>query len=166
MAADILIVDDEADIRELVSGILQDEGYTRTAARQRRGACGDRRAAAQSGVPRHLAAGQPARRAATARRHQAAASGTAGGDDFRSRQYRDRGRGHQARRLRLHRKAVQGGPAGAGGRPRTGNLAAQARGQGAQAARAAADLAGRPVVRRSTSCARPSRRWRRPTAAS
>jgi two-component system nitrogen regulation response regulator NtrX len=32
MAADILIVDDEADIRELVSGILQDEGYnTRTA---------------------------------------------------------------------------------------------------------------------------------------
>src|SRR5215203_6553107 len=32
MAHDILIVDDEADIRELVSGILQDEGYlTRTA---------------------------------------------------------------------------------------------------------------------------------------
>ena len=32
MAADILIVDDEADIRELVAGILQDEGYvTRTA---------------------------------------------------------------------------------------------------------------------------------------
>src|SRR5687767_12316331 len=32
MAPDILIVDDEHDIRELVSGILQDEGYlTRTA---------------------------------------------------------------------------------------------------------------------------------------
>ena len=32
MAQEILIVDDEADIRELVSGILQDEGYaTRTA---------------------------------------------------------------------------------------------------------------------------------------
>ena len=32
MAADILIVDDEADICELVAGILQDEGYaTRTA---------------------------------------------------------------------------------------------------------------------------------------
>src|SRR5882757_9517038 len=28
MASDILIVDDEADIRELVSGILEDEGYT------------------------------------------------------------------------------------------------------------------------------------------
>ncbi|MGZ5897691.1 MAG: nitrogen assimilation response regulator NtrX, partial [Xanthobacteraceae bacterium] len=33
MTSDILIVDDEADIRELVAGILQDEGYeTRTAA--------------------------------------------------------------------------------------------------------------------------------------
>jgi len=33
MASDILIVDDEADIRELVAGILQDEGYgTRAAA--------------------------------------------------------------------------------------------------------------------------------------
>ena len=27
MAADILIVDDEADIRELIAGVLQDEGY-------------------------------------------------------------------------------------------------------------------------------------------
>ncbi|MEE1569587.1 MAG: response regulator, partial [Alphaproteobacteria bacterium] len=27
MASDILIVDDEADIRELISGILGDEGY-------------------------------------------------------------------------------------------------------------------------------------------
>ena len=27
MASDILIVDDEADIRELVAGILEDEGY-------------------------------------------------------------------------------------------------------------------------------------------
>ena len=33
MALDILIVDDEADIRELVAGVLDDEGYdTRTAA--------------------------------------------------------------------------------------------------------------------------------------
>ena len=32
MASDILIVDDEADIRDLVAGILEDEGYaTRTA---------------------------------------------------------------------------------------------------------------------------------------
>ena len=27
MAADILIIDDEADIRELIAGILEDEGY-------------------------------------------------------------------------------------------------------------------------------------------
>ena len=27
MSADILIIDDEADIRELIAGILQDEGY-------------------------------------------------------------------------------------------------------------------------------------------
>ena len=27
MASDILIVDDEADIRELVGGILEDEGH-------------------------------------------------------------------------------------------------------------------------------------------
>jgi two-component system nitrogen regulation response regulator NtrX len=33
MAADILVVDDEADIRELVSGILQDEGYNTRVAR-------------------------------------------------------------------------------------------------------------------------------------
>src|SRR5919205_751651 len=34
MSADILIVDDEADIRELVAGILEDEGHrTRTAGR-------------------------------------------------------------------------------------------------------------------------------------
>ena len=36
MASDILIVDDEADIRELVAGILQDEGHgTRTQDRRR-----------------------------------------------------------------------------------------------------------------------------------
>ncbi len=28
MATDILVVDDEADIRELVGGILEDEGYS------------------------------------------------------------------------------------------------------------------------------------------
>jgi len=33
MAAEILIVDDEADIRDLVAGILQDEGYEPRTAR-------------------------------------------------------------------------------------------------------------------------------------
>ena len=147
MASDILIVDDEADIRELVAGILQDEGYQHPhGARQRQRAFGHRGAAAEPGVPRHLAAGQPARRPAVARQHQAAASRTAGGDDLRPRQHRDRGRRDQARRLRLHREAVQGRPAGAGRRPRAGNLAAQARGEGAEAARAAAIFRGRPLA--------------------
>jgi len=38
MASDILIVDDEADICELVSGLLQDEGYTTRTARDSDGA--------------------------------------------------------------------------------------------------------------------------------
>ena len=33
MAAEILVVDDEADIRDLVAGILQDEGYSAHTAR-------------------------------------------------------------------------------------------------------------------------------------
>jgi two-component system nitrogen regulation response regulator NtrX len=34
MALDILVVDDEQDIRELVAGVLEDEGYaTRAAAK-------------------------------------------------------------------------------------------------------------------------------------
>ena len=40
MASDILIVDDEADIRELVSGILEDEGYTTRVARDSDAALG------------------------------------------------------------------------------------------------------------------------------
>ena len=49
MAADILVVDDEADIREIVAGILEDEGHgTRTAQRQRQRAGGDRRRARPS----------------------------------------------------------------------------------------------------------------------
>jgi two-component system nitrogen regulation response regulator NtrX len=46
MSADILIVDDEADIRELVAGILDDEGYrTRTAGSSDERSGGDRVAA-------------------------------------------------------------------------------------------------------------------------
>ena len=36
MSAEILIVDDEADIRDLVAGILQDEGYERAHRAQQR----------------------------------------------------------------------------------------------------------------------------------
>ncbi len=48
MAAEILVVDDEADIRELVGGILQDEGYAvRTA-----GNSSDALAAVRTRAPR------------------------------------------------------------------------------------------------------------------
>jgi two-component system nitrogen regulation response regulator NtrX len=63
MASDILIVDDEEDIRELVAGILSDEGHeTRTAhdADSALAAIADRRR--EPGLPRHLAAGVAARR--------------------------------------------------------------------------------------------------------
>ena len=33
MALEVLVVDDEADIRELVSGVLEDEGFARRAGR-------------------------------------------------------------------------------------------------------------------------------------
>ena len=58
MASEILIVDDEADIRDLVAGILEDEGFaTRTARNSDDALERDRDAPAQSRLPRHLAAG-------------------------------------------------------------------------------------------------------------
>ena len=49
MATDILIVDDEADIREIVAGILQDEGHGDAhRRRQRQRAGGDRRTPARA----------------------------------------------------------------------------------------------------------------------
>ena len=75
MASDILIVDDEADIRELVAGILQDEGHGTRTARDSDEALGAIVGApAEPRLPRHLAAGQPPRRPAAARRAQAGAS--------------------------------------------------------------------------------------------
>ena len=73
MALEVLVVDDEADIRELVSGVLEDEGYAvRTAADSNSDARGDRGAAAVDGAARRLAAGLAARRAAVAAGDQAA----------------------------------------------------------------------------------------------
>ena len=77
MASDILIVDDEADIRELVAGILQDEGHRTRLARDCDEALeGHRGAPAAARHPRHLAAGQPARRPGGAQHHQAAPTPT------------------------------------------------------------------------------------------
>ena len=65
MAHEILIVDDEPDIRLLIDGILRDEGYeTRQAARLRRRRIAAFRARRPSLVdPRRLAAGLAAGRA-------------------------------------------------------------------------------------------------------
>ena len=77
MASDILIVDDEEDIRELVAGILSDEGHeTRTARDSDTALAGDRRPRAAPGLPRHLAAGLQARRPGAARPDQDHASRT------------------------------------------------------------------------------------------
>ena len=68
----------------------------------------------------------------------------------RPRQHRDRGLGHQARRLRLHREAVQGRPAGAGRRAGARSLAAASARIASCAQRAAASkhrrLIGRSVA--------------------
>ena len=66
MAHDILIVDDEADIRMLIGGILEDEGHqTRGAADCDEALDGDSHAQAHPGDPRHLAAGQQDGRASS-----------------------------------------------------------------------------------------------------
>ena len=167
MASDILIVDDEADIRELVAGILQDEGFETRTARDSETALNS----ISSRRPNLLfldiwLQGSRLDGLQLLDNRQGAASRTAGGDDLRPRQHRDRGLGDQARRLRLHREAVQGRPAGAGREPRAG----EPRGSSARSRSSSSSRRCRPAWsaarRRSTSCARPSRRSRRPTAAS
>ena len=109
MVADILIVDDEEDIRELVAGILEDEGHGARLARNSDEAI----AAIEARRPQLILLDIWLQGSkldglqlleAIKRQHP----DRAGGDDFGSRQHRDRGDGDQTRRLRLHRKAVQG----------------------------------------------------------
>jgi CheY-like chemotaxis protein len=126
MADDILIVDDEADIRELVSGILQDEGFITRSARDSDDALA------------HVASRRPnlvfldiwlqgsrldGLQLLDAMKGQ---HPSADRDDLRPRQHRDRGLRDQAGRLRFHREAVQGRPPGAGRPACARNLAAQA----------------------------------------
>ena len=165
MAHDILIVDDEADIRMLIAGCpagrrLRDA----RGGRQRRGAGGDPGAAADAGDPRHLAAGQRARRhrdpAAAARRDAVGA----GCHDQRPRHDRDGGRGDQDRRLRFHRKAVQEPTAccwSSRARSRRRSCGAKMPNCGCAPAASSTWSARR---RRSTSCGSRSSGWRRPAA--
>jgi two-component system nitrogen regulation response regulator NtrX len=108
MALELLVVDDEQDIRELVSGVLEDEGYAvRSAAnstrRWRRSRSGGRRWSCSTSGCRARA-----RRAAAAGGDQAPRSHAAGADDLGPRQSRHRRRRDPPGRGRLHRKAVRG----------------------------------------------------------
>ena len=67
MALEVLVVDDEADIRDLVSGVLEDEGYAvRTAADSSAALDAIEERRPVDGAARRLAAGLAARRAAAA----------------------------------------------------------------------------------------------------
>ena len=127
MALEVLVVDDEADIRELVSGVLEDEGYAvRTAAdsTQTLEAVEERR---PSMVLLDVWLQGRGSRSAAAAGDQAPRPHHPGADDLRPRQSRHRG-GRRARRGdRLHRKAVRGGAADLSGRPRDRNRKAAAR---------------------------------------
>ena len=125
MSADILIVDDEADIRELVAGILEDEGHgrgrparrTRRSRRSKRGA----RNSSFSTSGCRAAAWTACRCSSSSRReHPDVPVVMISGP----RQHRDGGVGDQARRLRLYREAVQGGPPRARRRAGAGRLRA------------------------------------------
>ena len=168
MASDILIVDDEADIRELVAGILQDEGYeTRTArdsddgARTRSRAPAEPRCSSTSGC---RAAGSTACSCSTRVKEQhpelpvvmisghgnietAVSAIKRGAYDFIEKPFK------ADRLVLVADRALE-----------TSRLKREV--QGAQAARAACRSAWSATRRRSTSCARRSRRSRRPTAAS
>jgi two-component system nitrogen regulation response regulator NtrX len=127
--ADILIVDDERDIRELISDILEDEGYTTRLAGTSDEAMAEvnKPRAAGADDPRHLAQGQQHGRDRHPQDGQARQPRGAGGHHLGPRQHRDRGRGDQAGRLRFHREALQHRPADGGDPPRDGNLAPAAR---------------------------------------
>jgi two-component system nitrogen regulation response regulator NtrX len=107
MSADVLVVDDEVDIRELVAGILEDEGYAvRVAADsdQALAACGPASPRCWSWTS-GCRAGHG--RAGVARHGQGPGSRPAGDHDLGPRQHRDRRQRHQARGLRVPGKAVQ-----------------------------------------------------------
>ena len=146
MASDILIVDDEADIRDLVAGILDDEGFTTRTARD-----SDSALAEIANRRPHLVfldiwlQGSKLDGLQLLEQIKREHAGSAGRDDLRTWQYRNRGRRHQARRLRLHREAVQVRSADSGGDAGAGDLAAEARGEGTQATRSGGERSDRTL---------------------
>ena len=166
MASDILIVDDEADIREMVAGFLQDDGHRTRLARdsdEALKAIEERRP--QLVILDIWLQGSRLDGLEVLNIAKKAHPGPAGDHHFRPRQHRDRRHRHQARRLRLHREAVQGRPPAAGDDAGAGGLQAAPRG-----ARAARALGGelrydRQLGRHQPAARRRSTAWRRPTAA-
>ena len=105
MAETILVVDDEAQIRNTLRGVLSDEGFDVLEAEDGRArARGARAPEAAPRDRRHLDAGGRRHRAGAAHAH----AGTARADhrDLGTRHHRDRGARHPRRRLRLPREAV------------------------------------------------------------
>jgi two-component system nitrogen regulation response regulator NtrX len=111
MAGDILVVDDEADIRDIVAGILDDEGYGTRTARNSDEALTAIEARRPSLVFLDIwLQGSPLDGLQLLDVIRGTPSRGAGRHDLGPRQHRNGGLGHQARRLRLHREAVQGRP--------------------------------------------------------
>ena len=105
VAKEILIVDDEVGIRELLSEILQDEGYRVALAENAGEARAYRqRAAAGARAARHLDA-RHRRRDAAARVGRVGPAHDARRDDVGPRHDRDRRRGDEDRRVRFPREA-------------------------------------------------------------
>ena len=166
MAHEILIVDDEPDIRLLVDGILRDEGYeTRQA----------------GGADEALAAFRH-RRPGLVVLDVWLQGSKLDGIGILQALHREEPQvpvvmisGHgtiemavaaiQHGRLRFHRKAVPDRPAAAGRAPRAGGGAPRARERRAAPARRPGDGADRRQQRDRRSCARRSRKWRRPARA-
>ena len=124
MASDILVVDDETDIRELISGILEDEGHSTRLAKD----SDDTLKAIEERRPSLVILdiwlqGSKLDGLELLDRIKKAHPDLAGDHHQRPRQYRDGGGGDQARRLRLYREAVQGRPPGAAHRARARSLA-------------------------------------------
>jgi hypothetical protein len=132
---DILITDDERDIRELISDILKDEGYATRLAETRTMHGRDRARTAVADDPRYLAEGQQDGRDRHPQDGQARTSRHPHRHHLGPRQHRDRGRRDQAGGLRLHRKALQHRPVAGRHQTRDGDVAAAAREQRTQARR-------------------------------
>ena len=147
IASEILIVDDEEDIRDLIAGILRDEGYETRVAGDSDGALPRCARAGRSwwcSTSGCRAAGSTASRCSITLKREH--------PDLpvvmisRPRHHRNRGRLDQEGRLRLHRKAVQGRPPDACGGARAGSRAAEARGAGTEAQGRRRWRADRPVL--------------------